>query len=361
MIMSEEQQSELEILALKLLQSEGGYRRVLELVTALSNKGQKEAAAQLEWLLIDNAEPEALHHWRLKQNARAPANQYLLINDPLRTQAFREALAAVVTPGCTVLEIGTGSGILAILAAQAGAGRVVTCEHQPLMARIAKEIVRDNGLEDTITVIAKGSDQLILGEDLTEPADILLCDVFTGALLEAGGMGLVARAAESLVKPDGHCLPYQGSIAGCLVGGEALEVLCRCRANSDFDLGRFNLFAPTRLQLHPDQFDKLEYQTYSDSLECFSFRMGQRHGGQSEQRSIEIEITQSGNVTGLLQWTNVELTPGIRLHAAPGESIRWPRFLHVFPEPVQVRSGQFLRLNLHHDGRQFSIWPSPLP
>ena len=358
-MMSTEKRSELETMALKLLELKDGYSRVLGLATALSNKGQREAAAQLEWLLIENAEPEALHHWRLKQNARAPANQYLLINDPRRTQAFRDALAAVIQPGCTVLEIGTGSGILAILAAQAGAGRVMTCEHQPLMAKIANDTVRDNRLEDTITVIAKGADQLILGEDLPEPADVLICDVFTGALLEAGGLGLMARAAESLVKPNGHLVPYKGSIAGCLVGGEALEALCRCRANGNFDLGRFNLFAPTKLQLHPDQLDKLEYQIYSEPLECFEFKMGESDVSQSEQRSNEVEITKSGNVTGLLQWTNVELTHSVRLHAAPGESIRWPRFLHVFPEPVQVRSGQALRLNLRHDGRQFSVWPSP--
>jgi len=358
--MSTKSRTELEILALKLLESTGGHRRVLELASVLSNKGQQEAGAQLEWLLIENAGPEELHHWRLKQNARAPANQYLLINDPRRTRAFREALAAVIQPGCTVLEIGTGSGVLAILAAQAGAGRVVTCEHQPLMAKIAEETVRDNGLEDTITVVSKSADQLILGEDLPELADVLLCDLFTGALLEAGGLGLVAKASESLVKPNGHLLPYQGSIAGCLVGGKDLEALCRWTANREFNLGRFNLFAPTRLQLHPDQFDNLKYQTYSDSFACFDFNMGQRYDRQSEQKSVEVVATNEGVLTGLLQWTKVNLSPGIRLHAAPGESIRWPRFLHVFPEPLQVRSGQILKLNLHHDGRQFSVWPSPL-
>ena len=359
--MATDHRSELEILALKLLQSEGGYRRVLELANALSNKGKKETAAQLELLLIENDEPEALHHWRVEQNARAPANQFLLINDPRRTQALREALAAVVTPGCTVLEIGTGSGILAILAAQAGAGLVVTCEHQPLMAKIARKIVRDHGLEDTVKVIAKGSDGLILGEDLPQLADVLLCDVFTGALLEAGGLGLVARAAERLVKTEGSVLPSRGSIVGCLVGGEALEALCRCGSISNLDLSRFNLFAPTRLQLHPDQFDKLEYQTFSETIDCFDFSIGKHNGGQGERKSIEVEMTREGNVTGLLQWTSVELTPGVQLCAEPGESIRWPRFLHVFPEPIQVRPGQVIRLNMLHNARQFSVWPSSRP
>jgi len=344
----------------KLLSSAAGERKALELARALYNQGRLDAAALVEQMVLKDGSAEAKHLWRLTQSARAPANQHLLINNSQRTRAFRTALESVITPNCTVLEIGTGSGILSMLAARVGARHVYTCERQILMARVADEIVKDNNLIDSITVIAKGADQLKLGAEIPERVDLILCDVFTGSLLEAGGLGLVARAAQNFLKPGGSIIPGFGAIRGELVGGEDLEALCRCSNNDGMILRRFNLFSPTKLVLQPDQFDKLEYQTYSEAFDCFDFKIGKSNGDQGEQRSIEIEITKPGNVTGLLQWTDVELTPGVRLQAAPGESIRWPRFLHVFPELVQIRSEQVMRLNLHHDGRQFSVWPSPL-
>ena len=42
--------------------------------------------------------------------------------------AYDAALRRAIRPGCRVLEIGTGSGLLAMMAARAGAAQVVTCE-----------------------------------------------------------------------------------------------------------------------------------------------------------------------------------------------------------------------------------------
>ena len=44
------------------------------------------------------------------------------------TRKCLEALEKVVTPGCSVLDVGSGSGILSIAAKMLGAGRVVACD-----------------------------------------------------------------------------------------------------------------------------------------------------------------------------------------------------------------------------------------
>ena len=56
--------------------------------------------------------------------------------DTVRIAAWEAALADVVRPGMLALEIGTGSGILAMLVARAG-GNVVSCEKDPILAAIA--------------------------------------------------------------------------------------------------------------------------------------------------------------------------------------------------------------------------------
>jgi release factor glutamine methyltransferase len=58
----------------------------------------------------------------------------------------------LVPTGGTVLDVGTGSGIAAIAAAQAGAGRVVAVDLNPAAVRCAAANVRRFGLTERVEV-----------------------------------------------------------------------------------------------------------------------------------------------------------------------------------------------------------------
>jgi ribosomal protein L11 methyltransferase len=57
------------------------------------------------------------------------------------TQLALEAIEQYVQPGDSVVDVGTGSGILASAAALLGAGRVIGCDIDPEAVRIARERV----------------------------------------------------------------------------------------------------------------------------------------------------------------------------------------------------------------------------
>jgi len=80
------------------------------------------------------------------------AEQALMVLDEIRVKAFAEAIRKVVRPGDIVADIGTGNGILAVLAAQSGAGRVFAVERSAI-ADLAGRVVRDNDLESVVQVI----------------------------------------------------------------------------------------------------------------------------------------------------------------------------------------------------------------
>lgn len=46
----------------------------------------------------------------------------------------------------TVLDVGTGTGLLSLEAVKAGATRVIACEGFPAIAEVAKAIVKETGM-----------------------------------------------------------------------------------------------------------------------------------------------------------------------------------------------------------------------
>ncbi|GAB4148890.1 MAG: 50S ribosomal protein L11 methyltransferase [Candidatus Promineifilaceae bacterium] len=70
------------------------------------------------------------------------------------TQMCLQALEQLVTPGANVLDVGTGSGILAVAAAKLGAGRVYAVDTDKLAVQAAQENVRLNDVAQVVTVAA---------------------------------------------------------------------------------------------------------------------------------------------------------------------------------------------------------------
>ena len=97
-----------------------------------------------------------------------------MVRDRVRNKAYAMAMRRAIRPGCRVLEIGTGTGLLAMMAARAGAAEVVTCESNLAVAAAASEIIARNGFADRVRVISKSSVDLEVGIDLIDRADVLV-------------------------------------------------------------------------------------------------------------------------------------------------------------------------------------------
>src|SRR5689334_13589718 len=94
-----------------------------------------------------------------------------LLEDSVRTEAFASAIAAVVRPGDVVLDLGSGSGVLAILACRAGARKVFAVE-QGHIADVAAMLIANNGCADRVDVLHARSQDV----ELSERANVLVTE-----------------------------------------------------------------------------------------------------------------------------------------------------------------------------------------
>jgi protein arginine N-methyltransferase 7 len=97
-----------------------------------------------------------------------------MMNDTRRNATWERALTRAISPGMRALEIGTGAGVFALIAARAGA-KVYICEDDPVIAAIARDSVELNGLKDRITIIERRSQQIDPDADLGRKRKITLC------------------------------------------------------------------------------------------------------------------------------------------------------------------------------------------
>lgn len=90
-------------------------------------------------------------------------HQKQMLMDHVRMRAYHSAIMnnKHLFAGKTVLDCGTGSGVLSIWAAQAGAAKVYACEFTD-MAVHARNLVEKNGLSDIIEVIQSSVEDLQL-------------------------------------------------------------------------------------------------------------------------------------------------------------------------------------------------------
>lgn len=104
-----------------------------------------------------------------------PHQQIMMIHDATRTARFAEALRATVNPSSVVLDVGSGSGILALIAARAGARHVYAVERTQ-MAEMISLLAHDNGVADRITVLRKEAAELD-GGDFEEAPNLVVAEL----------------------------------------------------------------------------------------------------------------------------------------------------------------------------------------
>lgn len=144
------------------------------------------------------------------------------LGDHPTTRLTAAAVARLTTPGCSVLDVGCGSGVLAILAARLGASRVDGID----IADAAVEATRDNagrnGVDDRVvpssTSIGEvaGTYDLVLANVLA-PVIVAMADDLRRVLAPGGALvvsGILAETHDHVLDALGPLVPVRTDVMG---------------------------------------------------------------------------------------------------------------------------------------------------
>lgn len=284
-----------------------------------------------------------------------PRWHFQMMNDAARNAAFLDGIQKTIRPGALVLDIGTGAGLLALLAARAGAGHVYTCEQVGMVADTAREIIARNGLQDRITVIGKPSNELRVGKELPRRVDVLITEIFDCGLLGEGVAAALAHGRRELLAADGAILPGRASVQAVLVDSPAIHQLNHVDEVLGFDLSPFNRFRT--LEYFSSYLAHHPHRALCAPFPVFEFDLGRDI--QPEARALTVPITADGVCHAVCFWFELSLADGVHLSNAPEHhGSHWRQAIQSFAEPRRVQRGDTLRIEARHDGERILFQPA---
>lgn len=271
-----------------------------------------------------------------------------------------------------VLDIGTGTGLLAMIAAREGAKHVDAVEMFLPLAQLAESVVRENALEAVVDVYG-GHKSTDMSVEEHERYDILVTEIFDSALLGEAVLPVMSHARQKLLKSNALTVPASAKMYAQLVESAALfgtwhdlsaETFPFHRSQASFKCNGGSRVIPVQL----DALSEDDYTLLSDAFELFSFSLSPESGElppESVVRRLEVPVTSAGVPHAVLLWWELDLVgDGSIMYSSKLGAERWQdHWLQgVFPLPLATgdyREGEVVTLSAGHTDMEvwFSLDP----
>jgi protein arginine N-methyltransferase 1 len=267
-----------------------------------------------------------------------------MLNDEVRTNSFLSALLQTVKKGDVVLDIGSGTGVLACFACLAGAKQVYAIEQGPVIS-LAREICARNGLQERITFINDWS----TNADLPEAVDLLVTETIGNMGFEEGILPWVVDAKQRLLRENARLIPTTLEMfAVPFESAEAYQMVGEwAGAYYSFDFSPLHTLAANNLlwvELQPEMF-------LSDPASLLLIDLAQANESDF-LATASFVVKRQGTLHGFGGWFAAELAAGIQLsNVPPNKTPSWSHTFLPLEEPLDVASGDRLDLTIRSSHR----------
>ncbi len=270
----------------------------------------------------------------------------IMLADTARMDPYAYALKNAVGPDTVVLDIGTATGIHALLAAKFGARRVYAIDSNEAV-HLARELAAANGYADRIEFIQAASTEITL----PEKADLIVSDLRGALPLFADHIPSIVDARQRHLAPDGCLIPARDTMWVALVEARSvyrdlvrpweypyglnMEIAKNMVLNSWGDDNSGEIHSRDLLN-EPQVWAVIDYSTIVNPS--------------VSQTGLKTKVLRAGTAHGLLVWFDGEIGEGIGFSNGPQEkqiAEVYGRGLFPLLEPVRVAEGDTVIIDIH--------------
>lgn len=297
-------------------------------------------------------------------------------------QGIRAAVSRVKARGdkVIVLDIGTGTGLLSMMAVTAGADYCYAVEVFKPMADAAFRIVKKNGFSDKIKIINKHSTEVTVGldGDMQIRANVLVTELFDTELIGEGALPSYEHAHLNLVQEGCEAVPHRATVYAQLVESEQLWSWAQLQP---MEVDGCKLLPPPAVshcagahsvcdiqlsQVPPHRFTPL-----GPLCTMFSVDFSKPVSSAPQSHSSSFPAQSSGRAQVVLSWWDIDMDPSgsIVCSMAPSWTYpdpqsapwrdHWMQSVYFLPVERRVAEGEELSLTVSHD--DYSLWYSLQP
>ncbi|CAK6975106.1 protein arginine N-methyltransferase 7 [Scomber scombrus] len=292
-------------------------------------------------------------------------------------QGIRAAVARVKARGekAVILDIGTGTGLLSMMAVTAGADFCYAVEVFKPMATAARSIVEKNGFSDKIKIINKHSTDVTVGPDgdMQMKANILITELFDTELIGEGALPSYEHAHQNLVQEGCEAVPHRATVYAQLVESELLWSWAQLQ---EVEVEGTRLVPPPAVgccsgahavcdiqlsQVSPQSFNPL-----GPVCTMFSVDFSKPVSSAPQSHSSRFAAHHGGRAQVVLSWWDIDMDPSgtIVCSMAPSWSYpqpkkapwrdHWMQSVYFLPTESKVTEGEELSMTVCHD--DYSLW-----
>uniref|UniRef100_A0A336L2X3 Protein arginine N-methyltransferase n=1 Tax=Culicoides sonorensis TaxID=179676 RepID=A0A336L2X3_CULSO len=246
-----------------------------------------------------------------------------MLHDTDRNQKYYLGLKAAIErmhengKKANVLDIGTGTGLLSMMAVKLGADSIIACDGFMPAVECASKIIEANGMKDKIKLIKKHSTQIVVGVDMEHRANILVTEVFDTELIGEGAIETFNHAHAKLLEKDCIVVPTLGTIYVQIIESPVVSAWNNIKLIADLE-GDILLRPPTTVvncpgevtvhDLQLSQLTESSFRALSEPIAVFDFDFSGADAIEKQRKSIKtIKILQTGLAQAVFMWWDLKM------------------------------------------------------
>lgn len=264
----------------------------------------------------------------------------MLVKDQYRMTQYRQAINLAVRPNDVVLDIGTGSGILAFFSCLAGAKHVYAVEQSESIA-LARQLAKANQFDERITFIKDDVRNICL----PEAVDVITSELISKAVIGQKMAHTIGLCRDRFLKPSGRIVPERVELQLAPVQAETIY---HSLAYPEQHLYGLDFGAASRLSCHnPASFKIVPENLLTTGQTAYTYQAYQSRPDERVRATVTFDIDTPGTLHGYCAWFQATLFEQVTLANDPPGIPAWDHLFFPVLQPILLAEGTEIIVQLN--------------